>query len=127
MSEQMPQSNPVISGLLCRCPRCGKGPMFKGFLTVRSRCDVCGFDLQAADSGDGPVFFITLLGGIIVAIGAVSTEIAFDPPLWVEFALWLPLTILICGGLLRPAKSLLIALQFHFKAAQMKASKQGNE
>jgi|APCry1669190156_1035279.scaffolds.fasta_scaffold17823_1 uncharacterized protein (DUF983 family) len=118
MSGQKP--SPIAAGLGCRCPNCGKGKLFQGYLTVRQRCEVCGFDLRAADSGDGPVFFITLIGGFICAFGAFYTDVKFEPPLWVQFVLWIPLTIAICGLMLRPFKSLLIALQFHHKAAPLK-------
>lgn len=114
--------NPIVTGLAGRCPDCGKGALFDGFLTVRKRCDVCGFDLQAADSGDGPVFFVALIGGFIVAFGAFATDRVFQPPVWLEFIIWVPLTILICGLMLRPFKSLLISLQFHFKASQSRTN-----
>lgn len=114
-----PKPNPVVAGLMCRCPNCGKGALFQGYLTVRERCAVCGFDLRKADSGDGPVFFITLIGGFICAFGAFWTDRTFAAPLWVQFVIWLPLTIVICGAMIRPFKSLLIALQFHHKAEQV--------
>ncbi|HVY15694.1 MAG TPA: DUF983 domain-containing protein [Rhodopila sp.] len=110
--------NPFFAGLACRCPGCGRGPLFGGFLTVRPRCEVCGFDLQSADSGDGPVFFVALVGGCIVTFGAFFVEMKFEPPIWLQIVIWLPLTVLICGVLLRISKSMLIAYQFHFKAAQ---------
>ncbi|MEA2903171.1 MAG: hypothetical protein QOI12_558, partial [Alphaproteobacteria bacterium] len=34
----------TLAGLACRCPRCGKGKLFQGFLTLRPRCDACGLD-----------------------------------------------------------------------------------
>jgi uncharacterized protein (DUF983 family) len=27
-----------------RCPRCGEGHLFKGYLTLRPSCEVCGLD-----------------------------------------------------------------------------------
>src|SRR3546814_1038420 len=43
-----PASLPVA--LRCRCPRCGRGKLYDGFLTVGDRCDRCGLDLAAHDS-----------------------------------------------------------------------------
>ena len=110
--------NPIVTGLLCRCPNCGEGPLFAGFLKVSPRCEACGFDLRKADSGDGPAVFVILIGGFVVCFAALFTEVAFPPPVWVHLVLWLPLTVIICLGLLRPFKGVLIALQFHHKASE---------
>lgn len=108
----------IASGLACRCPNCARGPLFDGFLKVRSRCEVCGFDLSSADSGDGPAVFVILIAGAIVGVFTLMVAVLFNPPIWVQLALALPLTVVACLGLLRPFKGLLIALQFHFKAGQ---------
>jgi uncharacterized protein (DUF983 family) len=110
--------NPVVAGLRCRCPNCGRGPLFKGFLKVAERCSVCGFDLKAADAGDGPAVFIILIVGFIVGFSALFTEVAYHPPVWVHLVLWMPLVVILCLGLMRPFKGVLLALQFHHKAGQ---------
>ena len=110
--------NPVLAGLACRCPNCGEGPLFQGFLTVSPRCEACGFDLAKADSGDGPAVFVILIGGFVACFGMLFTEIAFHPPVWVHMVLWLPLAGILCMGLLRPFKGVMIAMQFHNKASQ---------
>lgn len=111
-------SGSIRAGLLCACPRCGKGKLFQGFLTVRPRCDVCGLDYAFADSGDGPAVFIMFLSGAIVVGAALITEALYHPPYWVHAALWLPLILLLTLGPLRPMKGLMIALQYHHKAAE---------
>jgi len=110
--------NPVLAGLACRCPNCGEGPLFRGFLTVADSCEACGFDLKKADSGDGPAVFVILIVGFLVCFAMLFTEIAFHPPIWVHLVLWLPLTVILCLVLLRPFKGVLIALQFHHKAEE---------
>jgi len=110
--------NPLLAGLAGRCPHCGDGALFRGFLTVADRCDACGFDLARADSGDGPAVFVILIGGFIVAFAALFTEIAYRPPIWVHMVVFLPLTVIVCGGLLRPVKGLLLAAQFANRAAE---------
>ena len=111
-------SGALYAGLRCRCPRCGKGKLFTGFLTLRPRCEVCGLHYGFADSGDGPAVFIMFLAGAIVVGAALVTEILFRPPYWVHAALWLPLILIVTLGPLRPMKGLMIALQFHHKAAE---------
>ena len=90
--------NPLLAGLAGRCPNCGEGALFRGFLTVADRCDACGFDLGRADSGDGPAVFVILIGGFIVAFAALFTEIAYRPPIWVHMVVFLPLTVWSAAG-----------------------------
>jgi uncharacterized protein (DUF983 family) len=111
-------SGSIRAGLSCACPRCGEGKLFQGFLTLRPRCDVCGLDYDFADAGDGPAVFIILLAGFIVVGAALVTEIVYHPPYWVHAVLWLPLILIVTLGPLRPMKGLMIALQFHHKAAE---------
>ena len=111
-------SQSALAGLSCRCPRCGNGKLFTGFLTVRPRCDRCGLDYGFADSGDGPAVFIMFLAGFIVVGAALVTEILYHPPYWVHAALWLPLIAIVTLGPLRPMKGLMIALQYYHKAAE---------
>lgn len=113
-------SIPFGRGLRGRCPRCGKGKLFQGFLTLRPRCESCGLDFSFADAGDGPAVFVILFAGGVVVFAALMTEIAFQPPYWVHAVLWLPLVLLTTLGPLRPLKGLLIALQYHHRAAEGK-------
>lgn len=115
--DYAPQS-PYATGLAGRCPRCGQGRLFKGFLTLAPRCEACGLDLAFADSGDGPAVFVTLFAGFIVLGGALWLELSYEPPFWVHFVIFAPLTLIVCLGVLRPLKGLLVALQYANKAEQ---------
>jgi len=108
----------VISGLIGLCPRCGLGRLFSGFLKLEARCSHCQLDFEFAESGDGPAFFIMILVGLIVVVAAILTEIAYRPPYWVHAVLWLPLIVLLSGGLLRPLKGMMIGLQFKHQARE---------
>ncbi|MGZ8407799.1 MAG: DUF983 domain-containing protein [Caulobacteraceae bacterium] len=110
--------NPFLAGLRCRCPNCGEGALFKGYLSVTPRCEACGQDLSQADSGDGPVVFILLIVGAIGCGGLLFTELALHWPVWLELLVWLPLITLMTLGALRPFKAVLIALQFHNHASE---------
>jgi uncharacterized protein (DUF983 family) len=100
------------AALLCRCPRCGEGPLFAGLLAVRPSCAACGLDLSAQDAGDGPAVFVIFFLGIIVVGLAAWVELKFGPPLWVHALLWTPLIVAGAIAMLRPLKAGLIALQF---------------
>jgi uncharacterized protein (DUF983 family) len=60
--------------------------------------------------------FVALFGGFIVLGAALWTEIVYQPPIWVHMVVFLPLTLIVCLGLLRPLKGVLIALQYRNKA-----------
>ena len=107
----------LTTGLAGRCPRCGRGRLFKGFLGVARRCESCGLDFGFADAGDGPAVFVTLIAGFFVLGLALVVDVEYEPPLWVHFVIFLPLTLVVCLGLLRPLKGLLIASQYKNKAA----------
>jgi uncharacterized protein (DUF983 family) len=108
----------ALRGLACKCPRCGKGKLFAGFLTLRTNCDACGLDYAFIDAGDGPAVFIILIAGAIVVFAALIVEVKYQPPFWVHAALWLPLILAVSLWPLRAMKSLMIALQFHHEAAE---------
>jgi uncharacterized protein (DUF983 family) len=108
----------ILSGLLGRCPACGRGKMFSGYLTLAPRCNSCGLDYSFADSGDGPAVFVILVTGFIVVGAALIVEMVYAPPYWLHAALWGPLAILLPLLLLRSFKGVLIALQYKNKAQE---------
>ena len=101
---------------MARCPRCGRGPLFKGFLSLRESCPACGLDYGFADSGDGPAVFITLIAGFVVLGGALVTEILYRPPMWVHALVWLPLGVLVPLLILRPLKAVMVRQQYRTDA-----------
>jgi uncharacterized protein (DUF983 family) len=116
--ETSPLRLPIGRGLIGRCPRCGKGKLFRGFLALAPRCAHCGLDYSFADAGDGPAVFVILISGFIVAGAALVVEIVYAPPYWVHAVLWGPLILITTLWPLRAMKGLMIALQFHHKAAE---------
>jgi uncharacterized protein (DUF983 family) len=116
MTDTASQVSPFIAGVTGRCPRCGKGKLFSGFLAVRPRCEVCGLDYSFIDSGDGPAVFVIMFAGFIVVGAALAVETMYQPPYWVHAVLWGPLILATTLLPVRPLKGILIALQFHHKA-----------
>ena len=106
------------AGLRCRCPRCGKGRLYKAYLTFADHCTSCGLDYRFADAGDGPAVFVVLIAGAIIVGCALFVEANFSPPLWLHAVLWLPLTLLICLSLLPPLKATMFALQYRHEAGE---------
>jgi uncharacterized protein (DUF983 family) len=118
IDQASPGKLPIGRGLRGRCPRCGEGHLFKGFLALRPVCERCGLDYGFADAGDGPAVFVILIGGGIVVFAALITEVLFQPPYWLHALLWLPLVLIVTLAPLRLLKGLLIALQYHHKAEE---------
>ena len=118
LEHEYPPQSAWSTGLAGRCPRCGQASIFKGFLDLAPRCAACDLDMRFADAGDGPAVFVCLFAGFIVVGAALWVEVRFEPPFWVHLVIFLPLTLIVCLGLLRPLKGLLVALQYRNKAEQ---------
>ena len=108
----------LYATLFARCPRCGKGPLFRGFLNVAASCNSCGMSFSRFEAGDGPAVFVILIVGAIVAGGALLTEVWFRPPYWVQGVIWGPAVVILSLGFLRPLKAGLIALQYRHRAEE---------
>ena len=112
----MSQPHPVLTGLLCRCPRCGEGKLFSGYLKLAARCEKCGLDLAFADSGDGPaVFVIFLVAPLVILMALVVGSITPIAP-WMHLVIWIPVTVILCLALLPPFKGVLVNLQYRHDA-----------
>lgn len=114
-----PTVSPFVAGLRCKCPRCGRAPLFSNVwsLELAKGCTACKLDYGFVDSGDGPAVFAILLLGFIMLGAALILEFKVEPPWWVH-AVWVPVTLAMALGLLRPLKATLIALQFRNKAEE---------
>ncbi len=108
--------DPVSSGLRGRCPRCGEGPLFDGYLKLQTKCRRCGLDYGFADAGDGPAVFVILLIGFLVVGLALWAELAYGPPLWLHLVIWIPLATALCLISLRALKGVLINMQYRHNA-----------
>jgi uncharacterized protein (DUF983 family) len=108
------------AALLGRCPRCGTGSLFQGYLSIAPRCAACGLDYAMFDAGDGPAVFVILIVGAIVAGSALFVEVKYQPPYWVHAVLWIPLILILSFAMLRLVKSLLLVLQYRHRAGEGK-------
>lgn len=108
----------VHSALLGRCPRCGVGKLFQGYLTVAPRCGTCELDFALFDAGDGPAVFVILIVGFLVAGSALIVEVTYQPPYWVHAVIWIPLIFILTFSLLRLVKALLLTLQYKHRAGE---------
>jgi uncharacterized protein (DUF983 family) len=116
-----PDLSPVKTGIAGRCPRCGRGKLFDGYLALVKSCSSCGLDYGFADGGDGAAWFVMLITGFLGVGSILAIEAAYSPSLWVHLVLAIPLLIVLPMILLRPIKGMLINQQYKTKAAEGRA------
>jgi len=101
-------------GLLGRCPVCGKGRVFDGFLRVVPQCEHCAAPLGLARADDAPPYFTILIVGHIVIPAMLIVQKLADPSNWLLAAIFLPLTVILAVGLIRPIKGATVGLMLSF-------------
>lgn len=106
-----------LRGLRGRCPGCGRGCLFTGFLRPALRCTVCAVDFSQVESGDGAIFFALFLSSIIIVPLAVFSQFLLAYPLWLLICLWSFFFVFLMLLFLRMAKGVLIALQLTVRGA----------
>ena len=98
----------VWRGAQNRCPVCGEGRVFRGWLKVVPECAVCQAPLGALRADDAPPYFTIFIAGHLLVPIALWVEKAYQPPLWLHMAVWLPLFTIACILILRPVKGAVV-------------------
>ena len=99
-------------GFARRCPACGAGQLYRGYVKQQPRCSQCGEDLLQYRADDAPAYFTILIVGHIVVPAVLMLEMHYHPPTSVHLMLWIPLTLALTVLLLPPIKGALIGLQW---------------
>jgi uncharacterized protein (DUF983 family) len=111
-------------GFLGRCPHCGEGKLFSGFLKVAHHCEACGEELFHQRADDFPAYLVILLVGHAVVPAVLAVETAYSPPLALQFLFWLPVTLVASLALLQPTKGSIVGLQWQIGMDGFELSKQ---
>jgi uncharacterized protein (DUF983 family) len=117
-----PLLSPLSTGLRGKCPRCGRGELFSGYLAVAERCGACGLSFDFADAGDGAPWFVMLIAGALAVAAALIVEINWAPPYWVHGVVALGFAVLLPLLLLRPVKGVLLCQQYRTRAEEGRLS-----
>lgn len=116
----MSESTPILNGLRLRCGACGEGQVFYAYLKINAACPHCGRDMTAADTADGPAFFVGF--GVLLLTAPFLFLIPMSPlSIWMKVAAMAALSLAITGlclWLLPVAKAILLNLQLHHHAGQ---------
>jgi uncharacterized protein (DUF983 family) len=110
-------------GLGNRCPFCGEGRVFAGFLKVVPECSHCHAPLGLLRADDAPPYFTIFLVGHLLVPPVFWVEKAWQPPMWLHMVVWLPLFAIACTLLLRPIKGAVVGWMstLGFVAAEQEA------
>jgi uncharacterized protein (DUF983 family) len=118
-----PDLSPLTTGLTGKCPRCGRGSLFSGYLTVAKSCASCGLSFDFADSGDGAAWFVMLFVCIAGVGSILGIEAAYAPPFWVHALIAVPVLVILPMALLRPVKGVLLCQQWKTGAREGRQEK----
>ena len=112
MAEKRDVWSAMKRGFRGRCPRCGEGKLFRAFLKVDNGCSACGLDFTPHRADDLPAYLVIVIVGHIVVPLALSIETNFSPPVWMQLATYLPLTLILSLALLQPVKGAVVGFQW---------------
>jgi uncharacterized protein (DUF983 family) len=105
----------IKRGLLCRCPACGSGKLFRSFLKPVDNCAACGEAMHHHRSDDLPPYLTIVIIGHVIIAGYMMTDMVWPMPLWLTFAIWTPITLLATLLVIQPIKGGVIGLQWAMK------------
>lgn len=123
LSETLTAARPYLRAAMGRCPHCGEGKLFNGFLKVVDHCEACGEEFHHHRADDFPAYLVIVIVGHILVPMVLWAETHYAPTYWTHLFLWLPLTLLMTLGLLAPVKGLIVALQWRMGMHGFEASK----
>lgn len=100
----------LLRGARGLCPSCGEGRLFRGYLRVVPECAHCHAPLGLARADDAPPYFTILLLGHVLVPLMILVERDWQPSMWLEGAIFLPLAVVLSLLLLRPVKGAMVGL-----------------
>ena len=124
-SLPIPRTSVVLKrGFFCRCPHCGEGKLFKSYLKLVDRCDVCGEQLGHIRADDLPAYLTIAIVGHVV-VGLMLTAIQFGVPNWLGISVSMALTIGMSLWLLPHMKGVVAAQLWRLKIPKGSIEAQG--
>lgn len=102
----------MARGIGHRCPQCGRGRLFRSYVKTNETCPSCGLDLSGHRADDAPPYLTIIIVGHVMIPLALAVKQVFDPPLTLQFAIWLPAMVLAAWFLLPASKGAMVGLQW---------------
>ena len=102
----------VVKGGRGLCPNCGKTRLLHHYLKVVDRCPACGEAYGHLRADDAPPWMTILIVGHIVVPIVLIVEQAYQPALWIQFAVWPTVTLALTLALLPRCKGIILAMMW---------------
>lgn len=100
------------NGLKCRCPKCGEGKLFDGYLRVKDACPTCGEELHHHRADDLPPYLAIVIVGHLLVFLMLDLEMTMRvEPITYLWTL-LPLAIVLPLAILPSIKGAVVGLQW---------------
>lgn len=109
---ERPLGRSIMRGILNTCPACGSGRLFRAWLKPVEHCAACREEIFHERSDDLPPYISIMVLGHVAVGGFMMTDMVFLWPMWVHFAIWVPITILVALFTIQPIKGGVIGLQW---------------
>ncbi|MCX7889097.1 MAG: DUF983 domain-containing protein [Rhodobacteraceae bacterium] len=95
-----------------RCPACGEGRLFDGYLRVRAACPSCGEDLSHQRADDGPAYATILIVGHVMAPLVLWSYLTWNPDPAVLAVILCTFCVALSLFLLPRLKGMFVAIQW---------------
>ena len=110
--DDRPMKQAIWRGFRRRCPNCGNGHLFTGYLKVADVCPACHEDLHHHRADDGPAYLTILIVGHLMAPLLLLVYQAYRPAPIVTIAIFVTGTVALSLLLLPRLKGVIVAIQW---------------
>lgn len=110
--DDRPTKPAIWRGLRCKCPSCGEGDVFDGYLKITNTCPVCSEELHHHRADDGPAYLTILVVGHLLAILIHITWTTFRPDPMVMATVFTVFCVALSLFLLPRMKGMVVAIQW---------------
>ncbi len=111
-ADQRPLWPAIRRGFRRRCPNCAAGAMFRGYLSIRDTCPVCGQELHHQRAGDTAALATFVIVAVVMAPLIVLTQLLLQPQPLVMISVFSVGTVALSLYLLPRLKGVVIAWQW---------------
>ncbi|MFM8700307.1 MAG: DUF983 domain-containing protein [Hyphomicrobiales bacterium] len=111
-SEMRNLRTSIKRGLLANCPKCGIGRLFKSYLKINPRCEVCDEVLSHHRADDLPAYVVLFIVGHIIVGLLMAVESHSNWPIGLHILFWPTLTVFFSLLILQPVKGAIVGLQW---------------
>lgn len=102
----------VLRGARGRCPNCGTGALFRGYIRKVDRCAHCDEDFTAIRPADGPAFFVLCFTCLLLIPAQLYVSTQYRDYVLAGLLVLVVAMVLVSVALLRPVKGAVIGLQW---------------